>query len=156
MTKVKMICFDMDGTIADLYGVPNWLTSLRRFDAMPYRQANPMWDMDELANLLHTAQAQGIEVRIITWLSKESNPAYDKAVREAKRDWLEFWGMPYDHFHGVQYGATKADSIRKYLDDGKAILFDDNAKVRKGWHMGEAYDPTTCDILAILRELVGE
>lgn len=156
MTKVKMICFDMDGTIADLYGVPNWLTSLRRFDAMPYRQANPMWDMDELANLLHAAQAQGIEVRIITWLSKESNPAYDKAVREAKRDWLEFWGMPYDHFHGVQYGATKADSIRKYLDDGKAILFDDNAKVRKGWHMGEAYDPTSCDILAILRELVGE
>ena len=156
MAKVKMICFDMDGTIADLYGVPNWLTALRRFDAMPYRQANPMWDMDELANLLHMAQAQGIEVRIITWLSKESNPAYDKAVREAKRDWLEFWGMPYDHFHGVQYGATKADSIRKYLDDGKAILFDDNAKVRKGWHMGEAYDPTSCDILAILRELVGE
>lgn len=157
MAKVKMICFDMDGTIADLYGVPNWLTALRRFSAMPYRQANPMWDMRELADLLHMAQAQGIEVRIITWLSKESNPDYDTAVRKAKRDWLEFWGFPFDHFHGVQYGATKADSIRRYLNEGEtAILFDDNAKVRSGWHMGEAYDPTSCDILEILRNIVGE
>ena len=61
----RTIYFDMDGTIADLYGVPNWLTSLRRFDAMPYRRANPMWDVDKLANLLHMAQSQGIEVRII-------------------------------------------------------------------------------------------
>lgn len=157
MTKVKMICFDMDGTIADLYGVPNWLIDLRRFSAMPYRRANPMWNMQELADLLHMAQAQGIEVRIITWLSKESNPDYDTAVRKAKRDWLEFWGFPFDHFHGVQYGATKADSIRRYLNEGEtAILFDDNAKVRNGWHMGEAYDPTSCDILEILRNIVGE
>lgn len=155
--NVKMICFDMDGTIANLYGVPNWLVALRKFDAMPYRQASPMWDMTELANLLHMAQAQGIEVRIITWLSKESNPDYDKAVRKAKRDWLEFWGMPYDHFHGVRYGATKANSIRNCLEDGEtAILFDDNAQVRKGWHMGEAYDPTACNILEVLRGIVGE
>ena len=151
---LKMICFDMDGTIADLYGVPNWLTSLRRFDAMPYRQANPMWDMVELADLLHQVQAIGIEVRIITWLSKETTADYDKAVREAKRDWLEFYGFPYDHFHGVRYGATKADSIRKYLtEDETAILFDDNVKVRSGWHMGDAFDPN--EIFTILRELVG-
>mgnify|MGYP003560240319 CR=1 FL=1 len=28
MAKVKMVCFDMDGTIADLYGVDNWLEYL--------------------------------------------------------------------------------------------------------------------------------
>ena len=39
--------------------------------------------------------------------------------------------FPYDHFHGVKYGATKADSVRKYLgEDESAILFDDNAKVQ--------------------------
>ena len=27
--KLKMICFDMDGTIADLYGVSGWLDDLR-------------------------------------------------------------------------------------------------------------------------------
>lgn len=25
MITKKMLCFDMDGTIADLYAVPNWL-----------------------------------------------------------------------------------------------------------------------------------
>ena len=158
MTNIpKMICFDMDGTIADLYAVENWLPMLRAFDPTPYAVAEPMWDMAELANLLTQCQSIGIEIRIITWLSKESTPEYDKAVREAKRDWLEAQGFPFDHFHGVKYGATKADSIRQYLGNGEsALLFDDNAMVRRGWHMGEAVDPVECDILEVLRGLVAE
>lgn len=156
MKTPKMICFDMDGTIADLYNVPNWLEMLRAFDPTPYAQAEPMWDMVELADLLHEAQAIGIEIRIITWLSKESTADYDRAVREAKREWLEAQGFPFDHFHGVKYGATKADSVRRYLgEDDTAILFDDNAKVRQGWTMGEAIDPIETDILDFLRGLVG-
>lgn len=156
MKTPKMICFDMDGTIADLYGVPNWLEMLRTFDPTPYAQAKPMWNMAELADLLHEAQAIGIEIRIITWLSKESTADYDRAVREAKREWLEAQGFPFDHFHGVKYGATKADSVRRYLgEDDTAILFDDNAKVRQGWTMGEAIDPIETDILDFLRGLVG-
>ena len=155
MTNVKMICFDMDGTIADLYAVQNWLPMLRAFDPTPYAVAEPMWDMAKLADLLHLAQAQGIEIRVITWLSKDSNPEYDRAVREAKREWLEAQGFPFDHFHGVKYGATKADSVRKYLgEDESAILFDDNAKVRAGWNLGMAVNPTVCDILEVLRNLV--
>ena len=155
--NVKMVCFDMDGTIADLYAVENWLPMLRAFDPTPYAVAEPMWDMVELASLLTQVQAIGIEVRIITWLSKDSNAEYDKAVRTAKREWLEAQGFPFDHFHGVQYGATKADSIRRYLgEDETAILFDDNAQVRNGWHMGEAIDPVECDILEVLRGLVAE
>lgn len=151
----KMLCFDMDGTIADLYGVDNWLPMLRAYDPTPYAIAKPMWDMYELSELLHRAQAIGIEVRIITWLSKETTAEYDRAVREAKRNWLAEQGFPCDHFHGVQYGATKADSIRKYLPEGEtAILFDDNAKVRAGWHMGEAIDPTACDIVQFLENLL--
>ena len=155
MMNVKMICFDMDGTIADLYAVQNWLPMLRAFDPTPYAVAEPMWDMAKLADLLHLAQAQGIEIRVITWLSKDSNPEYDRAVREAKREWLEAQGFPFDHFHGVKYGATKADSVRKYLgEDESAILFDDNAKVRAGWNLGMAVNPTACDILEVLRNLV--
>lgn len=153
--KVKMVCFDMDGTIADLYAVLGWLAMLRAFDPTPYVVAQPMWDMMELGNLLRQLQASGIEVRIITWLSKDTTPEYDRAVREAKRNWLMEQDFPFDHFHGVAYGATKADSIRKYLGEGEtAILFDDNAKVRQGWHLGEAIDPTTTDILEVLRSLL--
>ena len=152
-----MICFDMDGTIADLYAVENWLPMLRAFDPTPYEIAEPMWDMVELASLLTQCQSIGIEIRIITWLSKDSNPEYDRAVREAKRNWLEAQGFPFDHFHGVQYGATKADSIRKYLAENEtAILFDDNAKVRSGWHMGEAIDPTATNILEVLADILSQ
>jgi len=97
----KMICFDMDGTIADLYGVPDWLTKLRAYDASPYLMAEPMCDMEELAFLLEVAQHRGIEVRVITWLSKDTNPQYDELVRIAKQAWLKAMGLPIDHFHGV-------------------------------------------------------
>ena len=151
----KMICFDMDGTLANLYNVPNWLEQLRAFDPTPYREAECMWDEEELAYILNTLIDNGVEVRIITWLSKESTPEYDEAVREAKREWLEALGIPYTHFHGVKYGATKADSIRRYLKENEtAWLFDDNAKVRQGWHMGEAFDPTAIDILELLYALL--
>lgn len=155
--KVKMICFDMDGTIADLYGVNGWLEKLRAFDPTPYAEATPMWNMTELTNILGQLQTIGIEIRVITWLSKESTKEYDNAVRLAKREWLEQFNFPLDHFHGVHYGATKADSVRKYLAEGEsAILIDDNAKVREGWHLGDTVDPTAVNIIEILKGLLNQ
>ena len=152
---IKMICFDMDGTIADLYGVNDWCKRLRAEDPDPYREALPMWDMKMLNEVLYQILAEGIEIRIITWLSKESSEPYKKAVREAKKDWLIEQGFPFDYFHGVQYGATKADSVRKALKPGEtALLIDDNAKVREGWHLGETIDPTACDLIEILKKLL--
>ena len=114
-----------------------------------------MWDMVELANILAELQANGIEIRIITWLSKDSTEDYKNAVRMAKREWLANFGFPYDNFHGVQYGATKADSVRRYLAENEgAILIDDDAKVRKGWHLGETINPTECDIIEMLKNLL--
>lgn len=151
----KMICFDMDGTIADFYAVNNWLARLHAEDPSPYAEAEAMWNMERLAEILANLRDLGIEIRIITWLSKESTEEYKNAVREAKREWLKNFGFPYDHFHGVQYGATKADSIRKALaPDETAWLIDDNPKVRKGWHMGEAIDPTNVDLLELLSSLL--
>ena len=76
-------------------------------------------------------------------------------MRVAKRNWLAEQGFPFDHFHGVRYGATKADSIRRYLGEGEtAILIDDNAKVRQGWTMGDTIDPTACDLVEILKGLL--
>jgi hypothetical protein len=154
---LKMICFDMDGTIADLYGVKGWLEMLRNENPTPYEVAEPMWNTEALNATLMALQAKGIEIRIVTWLSKDSTEEYKTATREAKKDWLADNAFPYDHFHGVKYGATKADSIRKYLAEGEtAILIDDNDKVRKGWHMGEAINPTTTNIIEYLAGLLGE
>ena len=153
--EAKALVFDMDGTIADLYGVEGWKEMLDGCDPTPYIEAEPMWDMDELAEVLNALRANNIEIRIISWLSKESCRDYDHAVRKAKREWLVKYNFPFDHFHGVAYGATKADSIRKYLaDDECAILIDDNAKVRDGWTLGETIDPTAIDIIEVLKGLL--
>lgn len=147
----KMICFDMDGTIADTYAVPNWLEKLRAEDPSPYVIATPMWDMDALRNILETLIEKGWEIRIISWLSKDASREYNKAVREAKRAWLKEYNFPVDKVHLVAYGTTKANCVRKETDH--AILIDDNEKVRDGWHLGETIDPTKVDLLEVLAEL---
>ena len=155
MMKTKMVVFDMDGTIADLYAVPNWLQMLRAEDPTPYTMAKPMWEMEKLADVLNALKVNGIEIRIVTWLSKDSTEEYKDLVRQAKLEWLEEMGFPFDNFHGVQYGATKANSVRRYLaEDETAILFDDNEKVRKGWTLGETVDPTTTNIIEFLENLL--
>lgn len=151
---VKMICFDMDGTIADLYGVDNWLAKLRAEDASAYTEAVAMWDMEELNSVLRALQNKGIEIRVITWLSKDSSEEFKIATRKAKREWLEKVNFPFDKFHGIQYGATKADSIRNSLASNEtAILIDDNDKVRNGWSLGKTINPTTENIIEVLKKL---
>ena len=39
MTNTKVIVFDMDGTIADLYGVNGWLEMLNAENPKPYEIA---------------------------------------------------------------------------------------------------------------------
>lgn len=151
----KYLCFDMDGTIADLYAVNGWLEQLRAYNPNPYRVAEPMWDMVELANAIQAIQEIGIKIVIITWASKDSTREYDMAVRQAKLDWLEEMGFPYDFFHCVKYGTTKANTIRKYMEiEETAILIDDNEKVRNGWSLGETVNPTDTDIIDFIRGLI--
>lgn len=148
----RSINFDMDGSINKFYDVPDWLSKLRAEDPSPYLEAEPMWDMEKLNEILEKLREAGWEINVITWLSMNSSEEYKDAVREAKKAWLEKWGFVYDHFHGVQYGATKADSVRERTDYG--ILIDDNAKVRDGWHLGETIDPTTTNIIVALAALL--
>ena len=148
----KSINWDMDGTIANFYSVPNWLDKLHEEDESPYLDAEPMWNMEKLAEVLLMLRKAGWEINIITWLAKNSSENYKDAVREAKLAWLDKWGFVYDHFHGVQYGATKADSVRKRTDYG--ILIDDNEKVRKGWTLGDTIDPNKVNVIDALMSLL--
>lgn len=148
----KMICFDMDGTLADLYAVPDWLSKLRNEDASPYEEAEPMWDMEKLREVLIALIYEGWEIRVISWLSKDATPEYNKAVRKAKRAWLEKYKFPAEKVHLVAYGTTKANAVRKVAD--AAILVDDNTKVRNGWHLGDTIDPTDGDLIEKLEGLL--
>ena len=57
----KMIVFDMDGTIADLYNVNGWLEMLRAEDPTPYTIAEPMYEMDRLNEILEALKPYIVE-----------------------------------------------------------------------------------------------
>lgn len=134
----KTLVFDMDGTICDLYGVDNWLEDLRAENSAPYTNAKPIYDTDILNALIESFKANGWRIVVTTWLSKGSSKEYDNLVREAKLAWLEKYGFPYDEIHLVKYGTTKANCTRRH--GGFQVLVDDNAEVRKGWHLGDTID----------------
>lgn len=148
---MKILVFDMDGTIADLYGVTDWLKSLQNNDPSPYYNANPLYDMDVLTDLLDALKSLGWKIVVTTWLAKGSNAKYDKMVREAKLAWLDKYHFPYDEIHMVKYGTTKANCTRKY--GGFQILVDDNENVREGWTLGDTIDARH-DITEVLLKLI--
>ena len=145
------IYFDMDGTLADLYGVDNWLPKLRAENATPYIEAEPLVDLYEMEWLLAELQHIGYTLGIISWTSKDGSAEYNKAVRKAKLEWLAgcFPEIEFDEIHIVKYG-TRKDYIAK---DKYGIIFDDDERVREKWR-GEAINPNYEDIIKTLEKLV--
>ena len=138
----KAIYFDMDGTLANLYGVDNWLELLRAYDATPYENAEVMLNMQALAHRLNKLQARGYTIGIISWLSKSGTDEFNRRVTETKIAWLKahLASVEFNEIHIVKYGTPKQTL-------GKGILFDDEKPNRENWGEG-AYEPK--DIFEIL------
>lgn len=145
----KTIWFDMDGTIADLYSVENWLPKLRAEDASPYAEAAVMHNMSLLARYLNKLQTLGYTIGIITWLAKDSTREYDEAVRQAKSEWLQLHlhSVTFNEVYMVNYGIPKSIFMNTDTD----ILFDDNEEIRNEW-TGETYEPI--EIFTVLKKLL--
>lgn len=143
MTKV--INFDMDGTIADLYGVANWLDYLIAEDATPYAVAKPLVNMQALARLLNKLQRNGYTINIISWTSKNGSDAYNSLVAEVKKVWLKkhLKSVKFNNIFVVPYGTPK-NTI------ASGILFDDEEKNRTTWGKN-AYDVD--NILGVLKAI---
>lgn len=120
--------FDMDGTIADLYGFIGWLDKLIEEDVAPYAEARPLVNMSRLAKLIHKVQNRGDKVEIVSWLSRNGSEAYNAKVIEAKRNWLKkhLPSVTFDNIYIVTYGTPKS----KVTKATEAILFDDEERNR--------------------------
>lgn len=144
------IYFDMDGTIADLYGVENWLEMLENEETTPYAEAKAMLNLSQLARMLNTLQAGGVRIGIVSWLSKSGSKSYNEEVRITKKKWLAthmpsvFW----DEMHIVKYGTPKHSVVK----EKGGILFDDEEKNRDRWK-GMAYSPE--EIFEVLKNVKG-
>ena len=140
------IFFDMDGTLANFYGVDGWLDDLINEKTRPYAEAKPLFNFSALAKQIHRLQKCGIEISLISWLSKESTDTFDNAVRETKIKWLHkhLPSVWFDEIHIVKYGTPK----QNFLKSKKDILFDDEFANRENW-TGTAYDVQ--NILEVLK-----
>ena len=140
------INFDMDGTIADLYGVDNWLEYLIAEDTFPYANAEPLLRLSALARKLNSLQREGYQLAVISWLSKSGTDEYNKAVTEVKKEWLRkhLPSVKWDRVTIVPYGTPKQNFCHTDLD----ILVDDEERNRTNW-TGRAYGVE--NILEILK-----
>ena len=141
----RQINFDMDGTLANFYGVEGWLECLINRDATPYAEAKPLFNFSALARRLNTLQRNGYEICIISWLAKNSTDEFDARVAEVKKEWLKkhLPSVKWDRITIVPYGTPKSTC-------GTDILFDDEEPNRKEWK-GTAYNVE--NILEVLKKL---
>ena len=142
------ICFDMDGTIANLYSVEGWLENLIAEDVKPYAEAKVLLNMNSLARVLNRLQAHGHKIVIISWLSKSGSEDYNARVTEVKKAWLKkhLRSVQFDEINIVKYGTCKAN----FAESPEDILFDDEERNRTEW-TGNAYGVE--NILEILKKI---
>ena len=144
----KAIYFDMDGTIANFYGVPYWLECLVASDPTPYKVARPLVNMNMLARLLNRLQADGYHIGIVSWLSKNGTEEFNATVTTANVEWLNrhLNCVHWNEVKIVPYGTPKHEVVEVV----GGILFDDELHNRVNWN-GVAYDEY--DIIEILKGL---
>lgn len=142
---MKNIYFDMDGTIANLYGVDGWLSDILDESVRPYVEAKPLVNMNSLARILNRLSREGYSINVISWTAKNGRAEYNKAIAEAKRAWLakHLGSVKFDAVMVIPYGEPKQNH-------GNGVLFDDEKPNRDNWN-GVAYDEK--NIIEILKNM---
>lgn len=136
--------FDMDGTIADLYGVEGWLDSIIAKETTPYNIARGIGNLSQLARKLNRIQELGHKIGIISWTAKNGTDLYNGQIACAKMMWLykHLKSVHWDYINIVPYGTNKKETCKN------GILFDDEEHNRNTWGNGNAFEPK--DIIKVL------
>lgn len=137
----RTIWFDMDGTLYDLYKIPDWLTRLENHHWAVFNF--PGFERSNICRIRAAIQAlkkAGWTVGIITWAPKGIQ-WWDEMLAEVeciKGEWVDK-NIPEladddTTFACIPYGESKA----QFLLDAEAAgdinyLVDDNKEVRRDW-----------------------
>lgn len=131
MTKI-IVYLDMDGTIADLYGIENWLRRLRSEDETIFLECEPLITEEAL---LKKFPIEKYEIRILSMTPLNASPSYCLNVARQKDAWLNKFFPSITKRIYRRYGHNK--NLR---NSAKAILIDDSEKIRNSWK-GVALNP---------------
>ena len=131
------VWFDMDGTIANLYGVEGWLDHLYNNSTIPYEEAKPMFNFSKFARKLNVLRKKGHEIGIISWTSKCGDDDFHVRITEAKKKWLHkhLPSVQWNEIKILKYGTNKWEACKE------GVLFDDEENNRKTWMNSCAFSP---------------
>lgn len=126
----KVVYFDMDGTLADLYKVDNVFKKLDNLIASPYIDALPIMNNIQM---LRKYKDNGYKVIILSCLSKITTDEFDKETIVCKDKWLnKYVGKEYiDKRLYIPYTKHKEDYV---CENG--ILVDDDDVILSNWNKG--------------------
>lgn len=128
----KTVYLDMDGTIANLYGIENWLPRLRAEDKTIFLECEPMISEKEL---LDKFPIENFEMKILSMTPLNATENYCLDVINQKNEWLN------KHFPSITKRIYKPYGHNKNLKNSKnAILIDDSEPIRDSWR-GTAINP---------------
>lgn len=126
---MKTLFFDMDGTLAALFFVKGFSEMLKKEDATPYETARPLFNSDEMKEVITTLKGDGWKIGIISYTGAECTQEFFKKTVETKKAWLEKY-FPYaDEIHIVAPETSKTEFAKSQED----ILIDDSTKNRTEW-----------------------
>ena len=117
------ICFDMDGTIANFYGVNGWLEYLQNFDDTPYRQAKPLLRMSSLAKVLNIFNQVLVMCTEITYSKVDVIQTY--AYRTGIEQMRMGYSMAVSVFKAIisLVLVLSTNAIAKKISDGEEGVF---------------------------------
>lgn len=129
--KIK-VYLDMDGTIADLYGQPDWLGAIRSEALGLFLRARPL--VSEKV-LLEKFPKEKYEIVILSMTPKGASLEYCERVIEEKNAWVDKYFPSLTKRIYKKYGHNK-----NLKNSTNAILIDDNEIIRNNWR-GVALNP---------------
>ena len=120
--KKTIVYLDMDGTIADLYGMKNWLEKLENEVEGLFLGCEPLVSEEELEYIF---PSETYELRICSMTPKDATEEYCQVVIEEKNIWLDKHFPSITHRVYMKYGNNK--NLRNSRNH---ILVDDNETIR--------------------------
>lgn len=160
MIMMNTIWFDMDGTIYELYKIPNWLERVRAFDPTVFSDGLPRHNHERINRAIEALMEAGWQVGVLTWAPK--GLGWDDkglhTIGSQKFGWLcrFFPALADGKFACLPYGESKAQFIEDMGDARDLnILVDDNKWVRADWRSHGENFKTINASRAYVRELEG-
>lgn len=127
------IYFDMDGTIADLYGSEGWLEKIQA-SAPVFRSLMPLVDMLALQKVMGLLRQDDVNFGIISWLPMDASEEYAWKCAVEKSEWLleNFGTDAFNECYLVPYDTPKHEVLNRKLTKND-VLIDDNWDVLLQW-----------------------